>query len=131
MPLLLALLTLPGCRSPEDVGFEAGAKYIAIFVAIGADTMTMPCPERLAMAHEFADQGKANRIDLASDVGDAREEEGFDAGLKRIAGDTRTNVFGTFAKACPTEAPEIVELMTGVETELGITGKLPPLELPK
>lgn len=130
LPLLLALLALGGCKSPEDIGFEAGAKYMSIFAAVGADTMTMACPERLALAREFAEKGKPNRTALASDVGDARDETGFDDGLKRITSDIRPKVFASFAKACPAEAPELVDLMKAAESDLGITGTLPPLELP-
>lgn len=125
--LPLTLLTLPSCKSPEELGFDAGAKYISIFVAVGADTMGMPCPERLAMATEFYDKGKAGRAELEPKVKDAREKDGFKKGLDRIT-EVRPRVFSTFARECPAEAQEFAEMMKKAESELGIVGMLPELE---
>lgn len=126
----LALLVFaPGCKSAEDIGFDAGAKYISIFAAVGADTKTMPCNERIDLAKEFLDKGKEGRAELVSDVKGAKGDDGFDKGLERIT-EVRPKVFEAFAKDCPAEAPTLVEIMKTAETELGLEGKLPPLELP-
>lgn len=128
LPLVL-LSVIAGCKSPEDIGFDAGAKYVSIFAAVGADTKTMPCNERIALAQEFLDKGKAGRAEIVGDVKGAKDEDGFDAGLGRIT-EIRPRVFEAFAKDCPAEAPTLVEIMKTAETELGLEGKLPPLQVP-
>jgi len=124
---VLPLLTSAGCKSPEDVGFEAGAKYISIYAAVGADTTTMSCPERLALAQEFKVKGKADRMDLKSKVEGTRDDESFDRGMQKMTGDIRTKVYEAFARDCPEQAPAFAEMMEETERELGIAGKLPPL----
>ncbi len=122
---LLVLTQALGCQSPEDVGFEAGAKYLAPMAAIGADTVTMPCPERLALYEEFI--GKENeRAKLKSSVEGALEKDGFDAGLKRMA-EMSVGVFEAFERQCPDETPKAKELAAGVAKELGVEAKVPPL----
>ena len=122
-----ALLALPACKSPADVGERAGVIYIAPFASVGADTVSMPCPERLALAEEFVGKTAEKRADLGSDVEGARDGEGFDTALKKVVEPTRTKVFEAFAKACPAEAPKLAALMESAEDELGIRGKLDPL----
>ncbi|MGH1345910.1 MAG: hypothetical protein ACRBN8_30380 [Nannocystales bacterium] len=93
--------------------------------AIGADTVTMPCPERLALYEEFI--GKENeRAKLKSSVEGALEKDGFDAGLKRMA-EMSVGVFEAFERQCPDETPKAKELAAGVAKELGVEAKVPPL----
>ncbi len=125
---LLVLVQAGGCMSPEDIGFEAGAKYVAPMAAIGADTKTTECSERLAMYEEFI--GMENeRADLKPKVEGALDKDGFDSGLKRMA-PISVGVFKAFERDCPAEAPKAKELAAGVAKELGIEGKVPSLDAP-
>ncbi len=123
---VLGLLTLAqalGCKSPEDIGFDAAALYTAPMAAIGADTKSMPCDERLEMFEEFI--GKDNeRAKLKSKVEGARDEEGFDAGFNRMS-DISVKVLDAFERDCPEQAPKANELADGLAKELGIESKLP------
>ncbi|MBV1859621.1 MAG: hypothetical protein KUG77_14505 [Nannocystaceae bacterium] len=120
---LLVLTQALGCKSPEDIGFDAAVLYTAPMAAIGADTTTMPCKERLGLYEEFI--GKENeRASLKSKVEGARDKEGFDKGFSRVS-DTSVNVLAAFERDCPEQAPNARELAAGVARELGVEGKLP------
>lgn len=122
---LLVLAQALGCKSPEDHGFAAGAQYMAPMAAIGSDTSTMPCPERLALYEEFI--GRENkRADMKSAIEGARDKEGFDAGLERLA-KISVGVFRALEQTCPEETPRARELAAGVAKELGIEAKVPSL----
>jgi hypothetical protein len=114
--------------SPEDIGFEAGAKYVAPMAAIGADTKTTECSERLSMFEDFI--GMENeRAALKPKVEGALEKDGFDAGLNRMA-EISVGVFEAFERDCPAETPKARALAAGVAKELGIEGKVPSLDAP-
>lgn len=111
-----------GCKSPEDIGFDAAALYTAPMAAIGADTKTLPCDERLEMYEEFI--GKENkRADLKSKVEGALEDEGFDKGFDRMS-DISVKVLDTFEADCPDHGAKARELADKVAAELGIQGKV-------
>lgn len=122
---LLVLAQTLGCKSPEDHGFAAGAQYMAPMAAIGADTATLPCPERLAMYEEFINK-ENSRADVKSSVEGALDKDGFDAGFERMA-KISVGVFEAFERTCPAETPRAKELAAGVANELGIEAKVPSL----
>ncbi len=117
-----------GCKSPNDIGFDAGAQYVAPMAAIGADTKTMDCDERLAFYQELIDK-ENDRAGLRPAIEGARDEESFDEGLKRLA-DISVGVFEAFEQDCPAEAPKARALAAGVAKELGIENEVPPLDGP-
>lgn len=85
----------------------------------------MPCPERIALYEEFI--GKENRrAEMKSSIEGARDKDGFDAGLERIA-KTSVAVFEALERTCPEETPKARALAAGVAKELGIDDKVPSL----
>ena len=122
---LLVLTQTAGCKSPEDIGFDASALFTAPMAAIGVDTKTTPCDERIAMYEEFIGQeeSKARRSALAEKVPDAMKDDGFDAGFDRMA-DIPQNIFKAFERDCPEQTPKARELALGVAKELQIESKV-------
>ena len=57
------VLALSGCKSPEDIGERAGVIYIAPFGSVGADTVTMPCSERIELAKELFGKNEEKRAE--------------------------------------------------------------------
>lgn len=122
---LLVLIQAAGCKSPEDIGFDASALFTAPMAAIGVDTKTTPCDERIAMYEEFIGQeeSKARRSALADKVSGAMEDDGFDEGFNRMA-DISQNIFKAFEKECPEQTPKAREMALGVAKELHIESKV-------
>jgi len=119
------LVQVAGCKSPEDVGFDAAAQFTAPMAAIGADTVSMPCDERLALYEEFINQAESveHRNDVASKVEGAIEKDGFDTGFDRMA-DISKKVFEAFERDCPAETPKARELALGTAKALHIESKV-------
>ena len=115
-----------GCKSPEDIGFEAAAKFTAPMAAIGADTATSPCDERLTMFEEFVadEEFRKGRVELAKKVPDAMEKDGFGDGFGRLS-DVSEKIFIAFERDCPAQTPKARELAQGLAKELHIESKVP------
>lgn len=122
---LLVLAQVVGCKSPEDLGFDAAAQFTAPMAAIGSDTTTTPCDERITMFEEFIndDEFKQERLETGKKIDDAIGKEGFDEGFDKLS-DVSVNVFKAFAKDCPEQTPKARELTLGLAKELHIEGKV-------
>lgn len=122
---LLVLAQVVGCKSPEDLGFDAAAQFTAPMAAIGADTATTPCDERIAMFEEFIneDDFKQKRLDVGKKISDAIAKDGFDEGFNKLA-DVPVNVFKAFEKDCPEQTPKARELALGLAKDLHIESKV-------
>ena len=126
MGLLFVTQALAGCKSPEEIGFDAVAQFTAPMAAIGADTATLPCDERLAMFEEFIGMADSveHRTEVAGKVEGALEKDGFDQGFDRMA-DIPQKVLEAFEHDCPAETPKARELALGVAKDLHIESKVP------
>lgn len=122
---LLVLGLTTGCQSPRDLGFEAAAKFTAPLLAIGAETKTMPCDERMTMFEEFVGEEdlRKKRLELGKKVLDSIEKDGFDEGFEELSG-VFEEVFSAFGRDCPAQAPKARELAWAAAKELHIESKV-------
>ncbi|MCR9162645.1 MAG: hypothetical protein ACE37F_03250 [Nannocystaceae bacterium] len=122
---LLALAQVVGCKSPEDLGFDAAAQFTAPMTAIGLDTVSSPCEERIAIFEDLVqkDEYRQKRLEVGEKVGDAIGKDGFDDGFNKLS-DVSENVFEAFEKKCPEQTPKARELALGMAKELQIESKV-------